>query len=1097
MFEEGRSGASRALAVFLVCLMAFPILPAGASGPDNEGPAAPRVTDDVNDLIVAFGESYELYGCHTYWKSVQINGTLTVRPYNGADDITGTVKLMAPFIIVGPTGKIVADGRGYGGGGGATCYSSATAGGKGGTGGRGGDGANSVGSNSASGGGGSPNGAPGASAYGVGMPGTPAAGGSGGVYSTYQSGMGGMGYGGGGGGGVSGSTTGGGGGGGGGSGGKDATTQVGGNGGGQYGGTGGQTYSSGYNMGEDALNGGYLASQGNGDSTTDASVVKGSGGGGGGAASQQTGGGGGGGAGGGSVSLIASSDLVMAGTITTTGGGAGGGGYYTTTYSAGRGGGGAGGGVLLSGLTVTVTGSIDTQGRMANILSTTNGGTVKIMYETDQFSSAIPNMYVGRFYKNSRPVMQGLISPEPNSTTELEPVFKWMEANDPEGDAMSYELQVSTSTRFSPPELDVEDLDNTEYSAVKELIGGNFYWRVRARDKVGYGSWSETWRFVTDIVPPSSHVNQLPQYVNNPNFTISWSGYDDSSGVNRYTIYVAEGNLTSRIWIASTANRSAVYEGREGVRFSFSSIAVDRAGNREPVHAKMDTFTTVDITPPTSEIVSITGGDSPLSMVVTWSGKDALSGIRAFNVYLSDNGGDFIQWQKETTKTEEQFDGEEEHEYTFYTIAIDKAGNEEPLDMNKSVTGKLDSKPPVTTLRLGGTYYGSDPTYMSPITPMYFDGTDEFAGYNSTNYAIDDRDIALYNGTMLLEEMPGLHNMTFWGRDKSGNEEAPQSFLFFVDADAPVTFFSFDGPNFITETRTFISTQTIIMLDSTDLSSGINYTEYKLDNRGWRHYDEPLRFEAAGIHTLLYRSVDNVGNTEAEKSVKLAVDSVAPVTKAAPTALTSTLDIYIALSATDYESGVAATFFRVARQGKRNVADFQPGNELYIEASDDHSLDGNYTIQYYSIDNVNNGETVEELVVSIDTDIYLRLGFTGGISVDNARYLVEGKTEPGSTLTINKQPVIVTPDGTFASQVELQPGKNKVLMSIIDPAGNLFTKTYYITYNAPVEVATWVLPLLVLMAAAILVGAGAYLIIRPGGPVEPKPSPSQGAQEGM
>jgi hypothetical protein len=373
---------------------------------------------------------------------------------------------------------------------------------------------------------------------------------------------------------------------------------------------------------------------------------------------------------------------------------------------------------------------------------------------------------------------------------------------------------------------------------------------------------------------------------------------------------------------------------------------------------------------------------------------------------------------------------------------------------------------------------------------MIFNGADDFAGYNSTNYAIDDRDIALYNGTMLLEQMPGLHNMTFWGRDRSGNEEAPQSFLFFVDADAPVTFFSFEGPNFITETKTYISNLTSIKLEATDLSSGINYTEYRLDNYGWRRYTEPLRFEVSGVHTLVYRSVDLVGNPEAEKSVRLSVDVEPPVTKAVPTAMTSSLDIYVVISATDYESGVTATFYRVSRQGRRNLGDFQVGNEVYIEASDDHTLDSNYTIQYYSVDNVNNVEAVGELVVNIDTDIFLRMGFSGTLKVENPRYLVEGKTEPGSTLTINKQPVIVTPDGTFATQVGLQSGSNKVLVTIMDPAGNLFTKTYYINYNAPVGVASWVIPLLVLLVAAILVAAGAYLIIRPTAPI-PRPSPYQ------
>jgi len=138
MFERDRNDTNRLFVLSLVLLMAIPAMPAGAFGPGGEAGAVPRVTDDASDLIVASGEIYELFGCHTYSRSVQVNGTLKVLPYDGADDTTGTITLIAPYIIVGASGSIVADGRGYGGGGGASERSSG--GGKGGTGGKGGDG---------------------------------------------------------------------------------------------------------------------------------------------------------------------------------------------------------------------------------------------------------------------------------------------------------------------------------------------------------------------------------------------------------------------------------------------------------------------------------------------------------------------------------------------------------------------------------------------------------------------------------------------------------------------------------------------------------------------------------------------------------------------------------------------------------------------------------------------------------------------------------------------------------------------------------------------------------------------------------------------
>src|SRR5512137_2078251 len=90
-------------ALIFVALVAIPAsLPAVfGSPPGPEGPASPRVTDNANDLIVGPGETYMMSGCHTYDRSVQINGTLKVTPYDGENETTGTLVLSAPWMIIG------------------------------------------------------------------------------------------------------------------------------------------------------------------------------------------------------------------------------------------------------------------------------------------------------------------------------------------------------------------------------------------------------------------------------------------------------------------------------------------------------------------------------------------------------------------------------------------------------------------------------------------------------------------------------------------------------------------------------------------------------------------------------------------------------------------------------------------------------------------------------------------------------------------------------------------------------------------------------------------------------------------------------------
>jgi hypothetical protein len=199
------------------------------------------------------------------------------------------------------------------------------------------------------------------------------------------------------------------------------------------------------------------------------------------------------------VALVSDGDITIGGSVTSTGGGGGIGGP-DVTGSGGTGGGGGGGGILLFGQKVTVTGSIDARGRSGNTLNTVNGGTVKIFYAVDQFGSA--NIQAGRKYTNGRPVMQGLISPEDNSSAAGKPEFSWKSALDPESETVSYQLQVSKTPDFKTPELNTTGICDTKFTSTVAFSGVPFYWRVRAKDNAGYGPWSETWKFLTDNTPP-------------------------------------------------------------------------------------------------------------------------------------------------------------------------------------------------------------------------------------------------------------------------------------------------------------------------------------------------------------------------------------------------------------------------------------------------------------------------------------------------------------------------------------------------------------------------------------------------------------------
>ena len=87
--------------------------------------------------------------------------------------------------------------------------------------------------------------------------------------------------------------------------------------------------------------------------------------------------------------------------------------------------------------------------------------------------------------------------------------------------ADEYWLQVSTSSSFSPLEIDVDGITNTYYTPGSGLpTGDTYYWHVKAGNTAGWSDWSSTWDFhlgdeyITIWTPPNLYVGDT--------FDISW-----------------------------------------------------------------------------------------------------------------------------------------------------------------------------------------------------------------------------------------------------------------------------------------------------------------------------------------------------------------------------------------------------------------------------------------------------------------------------------------------------------------------------------------------------------------------------------------------
>jgi len=95
----------------------------------------------------------------------------------------------------------------------------------------------------------------------------------------------------------------------------------------------------------------------------------------------------------------------------------------------------------------------------------------------------------------------------------------------------------------------------------------------------------------------------------------------------------------------------------------------------EPV-ATNEVVNIIDSGIPTSNVSPLSATQTSLSFTVSWSGSDDTegSGIKNYDIYVSDNGGPYALWLT-TPDTSATFTGVNAHQYSFYSRARDNVGN--------------------------------------------------------------------------------------------------------------------------------------------------------------------------------------------------------------------------------------------------------------------------------------------------------------------------------------------------------------------------------------------------------------------------------------
>jgi len=183
-----------------------------------------------------------------------------------------------------------------------------------------------------------------------------------------------------------------------------------------------------------------------------------------------------------------------------------------------------------------------------------------------------------------------------------------------------------------------------------------------------------------------------------------------------------------------------------------------------------------------------------------------------------------------------------------------------------------DVTPPVTIYSASGTGGGSN-WYTSAVT-VTLSATDDSSGVAVIHFRTDGGAWQSYAGPFTFQA-DGSHAIDYYATDYSGNNETLRSVTVKIDSATPSSSVQLAGT--LAGDGSYISTVDVTVT-STDATSGVQSTQYRVDGGAWRSYATAFPLSGNGTHTVDYYATDVAGNVESAKSsvVRISGSSFGP-----------------------------------------------------------------------------------------------------------------------------------------------------------------------------------------------------------------------------
>src|SRR5438552_3888597 len=342
-----------------------------------------------------------------------------------------------------------------------------------------------------------------------------------------------------------------------------------------------------------------------------------------------------------------------------------------------------------------------------------------------------------------------------------------------------------------------------------------------------------------------------------------------------------------------------------------------------------------------------------------------------------------------------------------------------------------DTIAPVSTCLVSGTA-GANSWYTSSVS-VSLSATDDRSGVASIHFLIDGSAWQAYTGAVVVQG-EGTHTVGYYATDIAGNNEATRTVSANIDTSKPVTSAQVRGTP--APDGSYVGSANIT-LTATDVGSGVQGVQYRLDGGAWRPYTTTFLLSGNGQHTIDYTATDIAGNVEAAQS------SIVRISRSLSSPPVTTLNLAGTLGANGwYISSVAVTLQATSPSGGTISIAYSIDGGAWATYGGTVTLpEGRHMVTYQSLDSAGYVEAMRSAEIGIDltnpvvgvsspigsvTNPAVTIAWTGSDSASGiAPY--ELRTHRAPFLSVGLTPTVVR---------QMSNGAHKAQVRAIDNAGH-------------------------------------------------------------